>query len=104
MYLRFHKENGLQDREPELRCFFTLLSSEGAVDASQKSREHLTIGVVQVWVADPEAHSISVHRPPTDVKEFGEADRLLGGELLPGFETAVAGLFKAPGSASRSPA
>ena len=81
------------DVAPEL-VVEVLSPDDRAVDVNQKIREYLAIGVAQVWVADPEARSISVYRSPTDVKEFGEADRLPGGELLPGFETAVAGLFE----------
>ena len=80
------------DVAPEL-VVEVLSPDDRAVDVNQKIREYLAIGVVQAWVADPEARSISVHSP-TDVKEFGEADPLPGGALLPGFEAAVAGLFE----------
>ncbi len=34
------------------------------------------------------------HRSVTDVREFREADRLPGDDVLPGFDVAVAELFE----------
>jgi Uma2 family endonuclease len=65
-----------------------------AVEVNQKVREYSSIGVRQVWVVDPEACSVSAYRSPIDVSEFRETDRLSGGDVLPGFEVAVAALFE----------
>lgn len=80
------------DVAPEL-VVEVLSPDDRPADVDQKIREYLAIGVAQVWVADPEARRIRVHRSPTNVKEYAEDDRLPGGELLPGFETAVADLL-----------
>jgi Uma2 family endonuclease len=70
-----------------------LSSDDRAVDVNQKLREYLGIGVAEVWVADPEGRTVSVHRSPTDTREYGETERLTGsGELL-GFELPIADVF-----------
>jgi Uma2 family endonuclease len=70
-----------------------LSPEDRAVDVNQKLREYFAIGVAQVWVADPQARAVTVYRTPTDAREFAGAERLTGGDELPGFEMAVASLF-----------
>jgi Uma2 family endonuclease len=81
------------DVAPEL-VVEVLSPDDRAVEVNQKLREYFAIGVRQVWVADPEACSVSAYRSPTDVSEFRETDRLSRGDVLPGFEVAVAALFE----------
>jgi Uma2 family endonuclease len=81
------------DVAPEL-VVEVLSPDDRAVEVNQKLREYFAIGVRQVWVADPEACSVSAYRSPTDVSEFRETDRLSGGDVLPGFDVAVFALFE----------
>ena len=60
---------------------------------TQKLREYFAIGVRLVLVADPGARTVYAYRSPTDVTEFGEADVLTGGDVLPGFSVPVAEVF-----------
>jgi Uma2 family endonuclease len=64
------------------------------MDVTQKHREYFAIGVRLVWLADPEAHVVSVYRSLSDVRERKEGDRLTGGDVLPGFEVPVAEIFE----------
>jgi Uma2 family endonuclease len=70
-----------------------LSPEDRAVDVNQKLREYFAIGVGQVWVADPQARVLTVHLTPTDARELSGAERLSGGDVLPGFELDVASLF-----------
>jgi Uma2 family endonuclease len=81
------------DVAPEL-VVEVLSPDDRAVEVNQKLHEYFAIGVRQVWVADPEARSVVVYQSPTDVRECRDTDRLTGGDILPGFEVAVAVLFE----------
>ena len=60
----------------------------------QKIDEYFAIGVLLVWTADRDEHVIRAYRSPTDVRVFGENDRLPGDDVLPGFDVAVAELLE----------
>ena len=51
----------------------------------------------RVEVSEPERvdseRTVTVHEPVQHPSVFGEADRLAGGDLLPGFELAVRDVF-----------
>lgn len=81
------------DVAPEL-VVEVLSPEDRAVDVNQKLREYFELGVRLVWVADPEARCVSAYRSPTEVREFREADRLPGDDVLPGFDVAVAVIFE----------
>ena len=57
-------------------------------------REYFAIGVKLVWVVDPEARIVYAYRSLTDVRELDAAATLVGDDVLPGFEVAVAALFE----------
>jgi Uma2 family endonuclease len=80
------------DVAPEL-VVEVLSPDDRAVDVNQKLREYFAIGVGEVWVADPEARSVSTYRSPTDIREFRERDRLSGEGALREFEMRVADIF-----------
>ena len=54
----------------------------------------LRVGVRQVWNADPERTTVTIHRPNADPIELGEDDTIDGGDLLPGFTAPVWSLFR----------
>jgi len=62
-------------------------------DATRKLREYFEIGVRVVWVIDPDARSVLVHRSLTDVHELTEDEQLTGEDVLPGFSMPVKALF-----------
>jgi Uma2 family endonuclease len=47
-----------------------------------------------VWVVDPATRTVTVYRSLHDVKVLTESEELDGGDVLPGFKTTVAELFK----------
>ena len=71
-----------------------VLSSDARAGATaSKVRDYLGAGAAQVWVADPESHTLTVHTPPNLAVTLSTGDVLSGGEALPGFALAVARLF-----------
>jgi Uma2 family endonuclease len=62
-------------------------------EVKQKLKEHFSIGVILVWVADPSDKTVSVYRSLTDVRLLVESDTLDGEEILPDFKVSVASLF-----------
>ncbi|MHC4550636.1 MAG: Uma2 family endonuclease [Planctomycetota bacterium] len=59
----------------------------------EKVAEWLEAGTRAVWVVDPRARTVTVHEPGRPPSVFGEADRVPGGDLLPGFALAVRDVF-----------
>jgi Uma2 family endonuclease len=92
-YSRRSRGLAFLDVAPEL-VVEVLSPEDRAMDVTQKHREYFAIGVRLVWLADPEAHVVSVYRSLSDVRERKEGDRLTGGDVLPGFEVPVAEIFE----------
>jgi Uma2 family endonuclease len=91
-YARLDSMRGFLKVAPDL-VVEVLSPHEPAAETARKVAEYLTAGVLLVWVADPEARTVRVHRSATDVRTFGAADRLQGEDVLPGFDVLVAELF-----------
>lgn len=91
-YERLDSKRGFLRVAPDL-VVEVLSPDDRPGEVARKVREYLEAGVRLVWVADPETRTVRAHRSPTDVREFREADSLLGDEVLPGFDVAVAELF-----------
>ena len=51
-------------------------------------------GVLLVWTADRDEHVVRAYRSPTDVRVFGEGERLSGDDVRPGFDVPVAELLE----------
>lgn len=62
-------------------------------DIETKVAEYLARGVALVWVIDPQKRRIYVYRDHAR-RTLAEGDSLLGETVLPGFELALADLFK----------
>lgn len=92
-YSRRSSASGYLEVAPEL-VVEILSPSDRALDTMQKLREYFAIGVKVVWVVDSEARRVYVYRSVTDVREFQEADRLPGDDVLPEFDVSVASLFE----------
>ncbi len=81
------------DVPPEL--VVEILSPRDTVmSLTEKLREYFAIGVGLVWVVDPRARRVYAYRALTDVREFVEADRLPGDDILAGFDVPVTSLFE----------
>ena len=70
-----------------------LSPSNGAAAMREKIAEYLEAGVRCVWVVDPRARSVSVHRPGDGVRTVREPDGLEGDEVLPGFRLSLRTIF-----------
>jgi Uma2 family endonuclease len=55
---------------------------------------YLDHGVKLVWVADPEAKTVTVYRSRQDVQILGAEDTISGEVVLPGFSCGVAEFFE----------
>ena len=63
-------------------------------EISAKAYMWLSYGLRLVWVADPERVAVTVYRLDAEPQAVGEDGELAGGDLLPGFVTAVWRLFR----------
>ena len=55
--------------------------------------EWLEAGAQAVWVVDPRIRKVTVHESNRDPRVLDERASVSGGDLLPGFELAVATIF-----------
>jgi len=62
-------------------------------EVAQKVQDWLEAGVRVVWVVDPVARTVAVHRPGAAVRVYGEEDTLSGEDVLPGFACKVSEIF-----------
>lgn len=70
-----------------------LSPSSTAGEVRAKVRDYLEAGTRVVWVVDPEARTVAVHRARSGARILGESDELDGGDVLPGFRLPLAQLF-----------
>ena len=64
-----------------------------AYEIDEKVEEFLAAGVRLVWVANPVAHTMRVHRPDRPGVTLRAEDELTGDDVLPGFRCRVHELF-----------
>ncbi len=67
--------------------------SDSPPDVYHKARMWISFGVPLVWVVNPEAGAIEIHRPGQPLQTLVEDDTLDGDTVLPGFTCAVRDLF-----------
>jgi Uma2 family endonuclease len=60
-----------------------------------KVNDYLTAGVQLVWVANPDARTVTAHQPGVAPVVFAAADTLTAGTVIPGFAVPVADLLLA---------
>jgi Uma2 family endonuclease len=58
-----------------------------------KVGDWLSAGTRLVWVVDPERREARVHRADGSVTIVGEAESLMGEDVLPGFACPIAGIL-----------
>jgi Uma2 family endonuclease len=69
--------------------------SDGPRRLAEAVHDYLAAGTALVWVIDPRARAIHVHRPGMPVLVLGPEDWLEGGEVLPGLRLPVAAITDA---------
>ena len=67
--------------------------SNSPAEIQEKVLAYLTAGSRLVWVVDPDARTVTVHRSAADVVTLAEDADLDAEPLLPGFRCRVADLF-----------
>lgn len=61
---------------------------------NEKILAWLKAGTAEVWIADPQLQSVTIHCSTTDITVHPSGDRIKGSEqLLPGFTCSIAELF-----------
>jgi Uma2 family endonuclease len=91
-YARRAREKAYLDVAPEL-VVEVLSPRDRPKDILRKIEEYFACGVLRVWIADPAARTIRVHRSPRESMLLRGDDELTGEEVLPGFKVRVAELF-----------
>lgn len=59
----------------------------------EKIEEYIDNGVRTVWLVDPEANTITVYNGTMRGVEYGPAETIDGGEVIPGFAVRVSEFF-----------
>ena len=85
---------------PPVLAVEVLSPSDTHESVSDRIRQLIGAGVSQVWIADPEFRTITVHRPDTEPKLFTAGQMLTGDPELSGLTVPVEQLFGRPVKAS----
>ena len=78
---------------PPVLAVEVLSPSDEHGNINQRIRQFLAAGVAQVWVANPEFQTITVHRSDAEPVMYASRQEIDGGTDLPGFRAQVATLF-----------
>jgi Uma2 family endonuclease len=75
--------------------------NDGVYELDEKLLDYQSAGIPLVWVVNPQARLIGIHRPGKPIEELRDSGTLDGGEVLPGFSAVVSELLPAsvPGNA-----
>jgi Uma2 family endonuclease len=65
-------------------------------DLDQKLLDFFSAGVRMVWVVNPQAKTVRVHRPQGPIQELRENDEVTGDDVVAGFRCRVGDFFLAP--------
>lgn len=82
---------------PPLLAVEVLFGSDTHDDIVNRIDLFLNAGVRQVWIADPDLQTVTVHRPDTPPRLFSREQSIAGEPELPGFTTRVGLLFSREG-------
>ncbi len=86
-------QEAIPDLAPDL-VIEVLSSGNSPGEMARKRREYFAAGVRLAWEIDPRKRTASVYLGPDEpVAVLSEADRLEGGDVLPGFVLPLAELF-----------
>ncbi len=84
---------GWWTRAPDL-AIEVLSPSNSAIEMQEKVFDYLSAGTCLVWVVDPHNRTVSVYGPGHETHLVTIGEYLEGGDALPGFRLALAGLFE----------
>jgi Uma2 family endonuclease len=66
-----------------------------AYEVDHKVGEYLNAGVTLIWVINPEARTVRIHRRDRSISWLEDQDELLGEDVIPGFRCRVSTIFPA---------
>ena len=67
--------------------------NDSQAEMDRKVSLYLAVGIGAVWIVDPEARTIAIHRQGVEPQVFGESDTLALDDPIPGFRLDVAKIF-----------
>ncbi|HEV8605046.1 MAG TPA: Uma2 family endonuclease [Tepidisphaeraceae bacterium] len=83
---------GFWDGAPDL-AVEVISPGDTLKEVEEKAADYLAGGAKLVWVVNPRNGTITVHRVDGNKLVLRESDTLDGGDVVPGFECAVADVF-----------
>jgi Uma2 family endonuclease len=83
---------GFWDGAPDL-AVEVISPGDTLKEVEEKATDYLDAGARLVWVVNPRNRTITVHRADRNKLLLRESDTLEGGEVVPGFQCAVADVF-----------
>ncbi len=69
--------------------------SETAASVQAKVQDYLAAGTQLIWLVYPDSTIVVEYQPPAQIRQYSRADTLDGGTVIPGFQYALARLFRA---------
>jgi len=69
--------------------------SETAASVQAKVQDYLAAGTQLIWLVYPDSTVVVEYQPPAQIRQYGREDTLDGGTVIPGFQYALARLFRA---------
>ncbi|MCI0737708.1 MAG: Uma2 family endonuclease [Gemmataceae bacterium] len=91
-FLAEYLKEGFLSIAPDL-AVEVLSPNDLASEVIEKVEEYLAAGIPLVWVIDPEAQIVVIHRGDGSVTKLRKNDELSGENIIPGFHCKVAELF-----------
>ncbi|HYN87752.1 MAG TPA: Uma2 family endonuclease [Ardenticatenaceae bacterium] len=67
--------------------------SDRWLDVREKLQEYFAIGVEQLWIVERENRTVLIYHSPTEMRQLGGEDILVGDGLLEGFSLPLASMF-----------
>lgn len=91
-FLAEYLKEGFLSIAPDL-AVGVLSPNDLASEVIEKVEEYLAAGITLVWVIDPEAQIVVIHRGDGSVTKLRKNDELAGENIIPDFRCKVAELF-----------
>ena len=79
---------------PPILAVEVLSPNDKQQDINEAIEEYLDCGTNQVWIVDPYAETVRVHRANAEPVMYTRSQTLPGGDDLPGFSCSVAEIFE----------
>ncbi len=79
---------------PPVLAVEVLSPNDKQKDINEAVEEYLVCGTKQVWIVDPYAETVTVHRAEVEPVMYTRSQQLPGGDDLPGFSCSVAEIFE----------